>query len=151
MSFSVPKSTRVPPSLSSIYCALENDPDVDFKRPSPAHGDLTGWAKQGVFLLNAILTVRQGKSNSHQKMGWEKFTQHVIKHISKETEGVVFMLWGKKAHEKAELIDRTKHHVLQNVHPSPLAGQGFKTIRDFSHANQYLISVGKQPINWKDL
>ena len=126
MSFSVPRKIKTPPSLLQIYCALENDPNVNFTRPNPMHGDLSAWAKQGVFLLNAILTVQKGKSNSHQKKGWEQFTEYVIRTISRDTEGVVFMLWGKKAHEKANLIDSNKHAVLQNVHPSPLAGQGFR-------------------------
>ena len=99
-------------------------------------------------MLNAILTVRKGASNSHQKKGWEDFTQQVIKTISRDTEGVVFMLWGKKAHDKAALIDSKKHLVLSNVHPSPLAGQGFRTITDFSKANQYLAEKGKKPIDW---
>ena len=135
MSFSVPKTTKCPPSLAQIYHALENDEDVDFKRPLPLHGDLTKWASQGVFLLNAILTVRKGASNSHAKKGWEEFTQYVIKTINRDTENVVFMLWGKKAHEKAVNIDRKKHLVLENVHPSPLAGTKFRTVKDFSKAN----------------
>jgi len=151
MSFSVPRTTKCPPSLQSIYAALENDPAVTFKKPHPLHGDLTEWAKQGVFLLNAILTVRKGVSNSHEKQGWEEFTQQVIKTISKDTDGVVFMLWGKKAHDKATFVDKTKHCILTNVHPSPLAGQGFKRIRDFSKANEYLVSKGKTPINWNKL
>jgi uracil-DNA glycosylase len=107
--------------------------------PTPLHGDLTAWAKQGVFLLNAILTVREGKSNSHQKQGWEEFSDRVISAINKETSGVVFMLWGKKAHDKAKMVDRKKHLVLENVHPSPLAGTGFRSVKDFGKANQYLI------------
>lgn len=90
--------------------------------PVPLHGDLTKWADQGIFLLNAILTVRKGVSNSHQKKGWESFTDQVIRKINSETEGVVFMLWGKKAHDKDVMIDQKKHLVLKNVHPSPLAG-----------------------------
>jgi len=122
MSFSVPRTTKCPPSLQSIYWALHNDEAINFTRPQPAHGDLTKWAQQGVFLLNAILTVRKAASNSHQKKGWEDFTQQVIRTISRDTDGVVFMLWGKKAHDKAALIDSKKHLVLSNVHPSPLAG-----------------------------
>lgn len=97
MSFSVPRTTKCPPSLAQIYCALENDPNVKFTRPKPLHGDLTSWASQGVFLLNAVLTVRKGASNSHAKRGWEELTQYVIKAINRDTENVVFMLWGKKA------------------------------------------------------
>jgi len=103
-----------------------------------AHGDLSRWANQGVFLLNAILTVQKGKSNSHQKKGWEQFTDYVIRQINKECEGVVFMLWGKKAEDKQKMVNNKKHLVLYNVHPSPLAGQGFKDIKDFSKANDYL-------------
>ena len=113
------------------------------------HGDLTAWASQGVFLLNAILTVREGVSNSHQKQGWEQFSDAVIKSINKETSGVVFMLWGKKAIEKAKMVDRKKHLVLENVHPSPLAGTAFRSVRDFSKANQYLLTQGKKAINWQ--
>ena len=148
MSFSIPRTTKCPPSLQQIYHALTNDPNIDFKRPNPLHGDLTSWAQQGVFLLNAILTVQKGKSNSHQKKGWEDFTQQVIRTISRDTEGVVFMLWGKKAHEKAMYVDKNKHLILCNVHPSPLAGTGFRSIQDFSKANQFLMDQGKKPINW---
>ena len=148
MSFSVPRTTKCPPSLNQIYWALENDIDVDFKRPNPSHGDLTAWASQGVFLLNAVLTVRRGSSNSHAKKGWEEFTQYVIRSINRDAENVVFMLWGKGAQKSATLINRQKHLVLENVHPSPLAGTKFRTIKDFSKANQFLIDCGKKPINW---
>lgn len=99
-------------------------------------------------MLNAILTVRKGASNSHQKQGWEQFSEQVIRTISKDTDGVVFMLWGKKAHEKAGMVDSKKHLVLCNVHPSPLAGTKFRTITDFSKANQFLADKGKTPIDW---
>ena len=108
LSFSVPKAIRCPPSLLNIYKALENDQKVEFKRPSPAHGDLSRWASQGVLLLNAILTVRKGLSNSHQKKGWEHFTDHVIRTINDKKDGVVFLLWGKKAHEKAATVSTKK-------------------------------------------
>mmetsp|Transcript_47711 Transcript_47711/g.34965 ORF Transcript_47711/g.34965 Transcript_47711/m.34965 type:complete len:100 (-) Transcript_47711:190-489(-) len=97
LSFSVPKSIKCPPSLNNIYKALEADPKIKFNRPNPLHGDLTNWARQGVLLLNAVLTVREGKSNSHQKQGWEQFTDEVINVINKERQGVVFLLWGLKA------------------------------------------------------
>ena len=148
LSFSVPKTTKFPPSLQQMYYALKNDESIDFKTPSPMHGDLTAWADQGVFLLNAILTVRKGVSNSHQKQGWEDFTNNVIKVINKETSGVVFMLWGKKAHDKSKMIDGKKHLILQNVHPSPLAGTAFRQVKDFGKANQYLVAQGKKEINW---
>jgi uracil-DNA glycosylase len=106
--------------------------------PGKPHGDLSRWANQGVFLLNAILTVQQGKSNSHQKKGWESFTTSVIKTINRDCDNVVFMLWGKKAHDTAKVVNKDRHLILANVHPSPLAGQGFKTIKDFSIANAYL-------------
>ena len=140
--FSIPKTVKVPPSLKNIYKALEKDPNVQFKTPSPIHGDLTNWASQGVLLLNAILTVKQGVSNSHQKKGWEQFTDHVISVINKEKEGVVFLLWGTKAHEKASTVNQTKHKVLKFVHPSPLAGTGFPDCKHFSECNDYLSSKG---------
>jgi len=148
LSFSIPKGVKVPPSLSNIYKALENDPNVNFKTPNPKHGDLSAWAKQGVLLLNAILTVRKGVSNSHQKKGWEQFTDHVINVINQRKEGVVFLLWGTKAQEKASTVNGSKHLVLKGVHPSPLAGTGFTACRHFSQCNEYLTSKGKTPIDW---
>ena len=103
--FSIPKNIKVPPSLKNIYKALEKDPKVTFKFPNPIHGDLSKWAEQGVLLLNAILTVRKGISNSHQKKGWEQFTDQVIAQINQKKEGVVFLLWGSKAHEKAANVN----------------------------------------------
>lgn len=107
MSFSVNKGIKVPPSLINIYKALDNDADIQFKMPEKQriHGDLTFWAKQGVFLLNAVLTVRAGKSNSHQKKGWEDFTKEAIKQINKNCDNVVYLLWGKKAHETSVLVN----------------------------------------------
>lgn len=115
--FSIPKGVKVPPSLKNIYKviflflnlqALESDPKVDFSTPNPIHGDLTKWTEQGVLLLNAVLTVRKGISNSHAKKGWESFTDQVIKAIDSKKEGVVFMLWGNKAHEKAITVNANK-------------------------------------------
>lgn len=146
--FSIPKNIKVPPSLKNIYKALENDPKVTFKTPNPIHGDLTKWADQGVFLLNAILTVRKGISNSHQKKGWEQFTDQVIQSINQKKEGVVFLLWGKSAHEKAKNVNEGRHKVLKFVHPSPLAGTGFVDCKHFSECNEYLVSKGKSPIDW---
>ena len=148
LSFSVPQGTKVPPSLKNIYLALENDPLCKFKMPSPIHGDLTNWAKQGVFLLNAVLTVIAGKSNAHKDQGWEEFTDAAIKGISAKNKNIVFMLWGGFAQKKAALIDSSKHLILNNVHPSPMAGTSFKVIKDFSKANEYLEKNGKTPINW---
>ena len=107
MSFSIPKGTKVPPSLINIYKALENDADIDFKMPQKdiLHGDLTNWGKQGVFMLNAVLTVQAGKSNSHAKKGWESFTKSTIRAINKNCKNVVYLLWGKKAHETANLVN----------------------------------------------
>ena len=99
-------------------------------------------------MLNAVLTVRAGKSNSHQKKGWESFTKETIRQINKNCQNTVFLLWGKKAHEAALLVDRNKNLVIEEVHPSPLAGQGFKTTNCFSKCNEYLIDHNKKPINW---
>jgi uracil-DNA glycosylase len=148
LSFSIPKAIKCPPSLRNIYKALENDPKVQFKTPNPIHGDLTKWAEQGVLLLNAILTVRKGLSNSHQKKGWEQFTDQVIRVINENNDGVVFLLWGTKAHEKAASVNTKKHCVLKGVHPSPLAGTGFLQCTHFSECNDYLTSKGKKPIDW---
>ena len=146
--FSIPKNIKCPPSLKNIYKAIDNDSKVDFKMPNPVHGDLTKWAAQGVLLLNAILTVRKGVSNSHQKKGWEQFTDHVISVINQQKDGVVFLLWGSKAHDKAGSVNAKKHCVLKFVHPSPLAGTGFPACPHFSECNEYLKSKGQQPIDW---
>lgn len=144
LSFSVPKGIRTPPSLQNIYKEIQSD----LGHLIPSHGDLTTWAQQGVFLLNAILTVQKNVAASHQKSGWQLFTDAVIRKISQDTEGVVFMLWGNFAKKKKELIDTSKHLVLEAVHPSPLAGNGFQGCKHFSQANTYLVSKGKTPINW---
>lgn len=145
LSFSVPKGVRVPPSLQNIYKELKSD--IDFNIPD--HGDLTPWAEQGVFLLNAMLTVEQKKPQSHQKIGWQNFTDAVIRTLSTEREHLVFMLWGNFARKKKILIDTDKHLVLEAAHPSPLAGGAFFGSKHFSKANAYLQANGKEPIDWK--
>ena len=145
LSFSVPKGIRTPPSLKNIYKELNTDLGV----PIVDHGDLTKWANQGVFLLNAALTVEAGKSGSHLKKGWGQFTDAVIRLIAKEKEQVVFMLWGNFAKAKATLIDESKHLVLKAAHPSPLARGAYFGSKHFSQANAYLEYNGLDPIDWK--
>ena len=146
--FSVMKPVRPPPSLVNIYKNLEADPNIDFKRPQ--HGDLTKWAQQGVFMLNAALTVIDSQPDSHKKCGWLKFTDAVINAINKNCSGVVYLLWGKPAQDKASSVNHTKNKVLKTTHPSPLsASKGFLTSRHFSECNEYLKSIGKEPIDWK--
>ncbi len=144
LSFSVPKGIRTPPSLKNIYKELNTDLGI----PIVNHGDLTKWANQGVFLLNAALTVEAGKSGSHLKKGWGQFTDAVIRLIAKEKEQIVFMLWGNFAKAKATLIDESKHLVLKAAHPSPLAGGAYFGSKHFSQANAYLESNGLDPIDW---
>jgi uracil-DNA glycosylase len=145
LSFSVPKGVRQPPSLMNIFKELHDDVGV----PLPLTGDLTPWATQGVMLLNAALTVRAGEPNSHAKIGWHQFTDAVIKKVSDEKEGIIFLLWGSFAHQKQELIDQTKHHVLKAAHPSPYsADKGFFGCRHFSKTNSYLVQQKQDPIDW---
>ena len=145
LSFSVPKGVRIPPSLQNIYKEIKADLGV----PIPTHGDLTSWAQQGVFLLNAMLTVENvGKASSHQNTGWQPFTDAVIRKLSHDRTGIVFMLWGNFARKKAALIDTSKHLVLEAAHPSPLAGGAFFGCKHFSIANQYLQQNGQTPIDW---
>ncbi|WP_462265179.1 uracil-DNA glycosylase [Mucilaginibacter sp.] len=147
LSFAVNKGITVPPSLKNIYKELQTD-IPGFTMPS--HGDLTGWAEQGVLMLNATLTVQAGKPGSHQKKGWEIFTDTVIRTISEQKEGVVFLLWGKFAQAKEELIDTAKHHVLKAAHPSPYsADNGFFGCHHFSKTNEILIKENKAPIDWQ--
>jgi len=144
--FSVPEKIAQPPSLINIFKELHDDLGV----PVPKHGNLTKWAQQGVFLLNASLTVRAGEPMSHSKIGWAEFTDKVITAISKEKKHVVFMLWGKFAQEKKALIDESKHLILKAAHPSPLsAAAGFFGCRHFSKANEYLMKHGIDPVDWK--
>ena len=143
--FSVQKGTPPPPSLVNIFKELHEDLGV----PIPSHGDLTHWAEQGVFLLNASLTVRSGEPMSHAHIGWSQFTDAVIRTISEQKEHVVFLLWGKFAQMKRTLIDENKHLVLRSVHPSPLsAHNGFFGCRHFSKTNEYLVKHGKDPVDW---
>lgn len=145
LSFSVPKNCRIPPSLRNIFKELQRSENISM----PGHGDLTAWARQGVFLLNAILTVEKGKPGSHARAGWAEFTDAVIQKLSSDREGIVFMLWGNFARKKRDLIDPDRHLILESVHPSPLAGNGFQNNNHFKDANNYLIKNGQLPINWE--
>lgn len=146
LSFSVNKGVGVPPSLKNIFKEIHNDLGL----PIAQHGDLTHWARQGVFLLNAILSVRHKSPASHQQKGWENFTDEVIRTLSKERTQLVFMLWGKFAQSKTALIDTNKHLVLTAPHPSPFsAARGFFGCGHFSKANDYLAKNGKNPIDWE--
>ena len=143
--FSVPENVRVPPSLQNIYKELKND----LKGELHTEGNLTHWAKQGVFLLNTTLTVREGAPNSHMHIGWETFTDTVIEKISQNKDHVVFLLWGKNAQKKVTRIDVSKHLVLTASHPSPFSAyKGFFGCRHFSKTNTYLQKHGKVPIIW---
>jgi len=144
LSFSVNYGVKTPPSLANIYKELKTD--IDFS--IPRHGNLTSWATQGVLLLNATLTVRAGEPGSHQKKGWETFTDAVIKLVSDKKENCVFLLWGNFAKSKSNLIDLEKHLVLTAAHPSPLAGGAFFGSKHFSKTNEYLISKKIEPIKW---
>ncbi|MEB2781009.1 uracil-DNA glycosylase [Algoriphagus sp. C2-6-M1] len=145
LSFSVKPGVPLPPSLVNIFKEIE----FDLGQPLPTQGELTRWAGQGVFLLNATLTVRAHQAGSHQKKGWEKFTDEVIRTISDTREHVVFLLWGAFAQRKALLIDSKKHLILTAPHPSPLSSyRGFFGSRHFSKTNQYLMAHGKEPIDW---
>ena len=146
LSFSVPKGIAKPPSLINICKELENDLGI-----APAiDGDLEKWTQQGVLLLNATLTVRENEPGSHSKIGWINFTDEVIKKISEEKKGIVFLLWGRFAQDKQILIDETKHHVLKAAHPSPFsADKGFFGCRHFSKTNELLMKQGDEPIDWK--
>ena len=145
LSFSVPSGVPAPPSLKNIFKEIESDLGVKMS----GYPDLEKWARQGVLLLNAVLTVRCAEAASHSKIGWQEFTDAVIKYISDNCEGVVFMLWGNFARTKAELIDRSRHVVLEAAHPSPLARGAFFGCRHFSRANQALVSFGRTPIDWR--
>jgi len=145
LSFSVPAGIPAPPSLKNIFKEIETDLGVQMS----GYPDLEKWARQGVLLLNAVLTVRGGQAASHSKIGWQEFTDAVIKYISDNCEGVVFMLWGNFARTKAELIDHSRHVVLEAAHPSPLARGAFFGCRHFSRANEALASFGRTPIDWR--
>jgi uracil-DNA glycosylase len=146
LSFSVPPGITKPPSLINIFKELQSDLGI----PPSADGNLEKWAIQGVLLLNASLTVRQNEPGSHSKIGWIEFTDAVIKKISEEKKGVIFLLWGRFAQDKQVLIDETKHHVLKAAHPSPFsADKGFFGCKHFSKTNEFLMQEGLQPIDWK--
>lgn len=148
LSFSVPKGIEKPPSLVNIFKEIKAETGDDM----PESGDLTGWAEQGVLLLNTVLTVREHAANSHRGKGWEEFTDGIIKKISSERENVVFLLWGGNARSKKPLIDTGKHLVLECAHPSPLSAyNGFFGCGHFIKANEYLIKHGKLPIEWSKL
>jgi len=147
LSFSVQKGITIPPSLRNIYKELTTDiPGF----VTPNHGNLTEWAEQGVLLLNASLTVRAGTPGSHQKKGWEEFTDRVIKTISDKKQGIIFILWGAFAQAKAELIDQTKHYIIKSPHPSPFsADRGFFGSKPFSKTNEILVKEGQKAIDWQ--
>ncbi len=143
--FSVPDGIPFPPSLRNIFKELRDDLQI----PVPFSGNLTKWAKQGVLLLNASLTVRNGAAGSHHNKGWEQFTDRVIRLISEKHDGVIFLLWGRFAQAKAELIDTDRHHILRAAHPSPLsAHSGFFGCRHFSKVNEILRASGQSQIDW---
>ena len=145
LSFSVPEGVPAPPSLKNIFKEIETDLGVKMS----GYPNLEKWARQGVLLLNAVLTVRSGEAASHSRIGWQEFTDAVIKYISDNCEGVVFMLWGNFARTKAELIDRSRHVVLEAAHPSPLARGAFFGCRHFSRANAALVASGRAPVDWQ--
>eukprot|EP00999_Lentomonas_sp_LEN2_P000253 NODE_1249_length_936_cov_96.721879_g1203_i0.p1 GENE.NODE_1249_length_936_cov_96.721879_g1203_i0~~NODE_1249_length_936_cov_96.721879_g1203_i0.p1 ORF type:complete len:260 (+),score=33.03 NODE_1249_length_936_cov_96.721879_g1203_i0:72-851(+) len=146
LSFSVNDGVKIPPSLSRMYTELEGDIS-GFKRPSS--GNLQKWANHGVLLLNATLTVQQGKANSHAKFGWQQFTDSVIQAISKNSSGVVFLLWGNFAQKKAKLVDQSKHKCILTPHPSPMSGAAWKGCKCFSKTDKALKSLGKEAVDWR--
>ena len=144
--FSVPVGIKPPPSLVNIFKEISTDLNI----PIPNHGNLEAWTKQGVLLLNATLTVRANQAGSHQRQGWETFTDAVIRNLSQKREGIVFLLWGSYAIAKSEIIDSSKHFILTAPHPSPLsAHRGFLGCKHFSQTNEILEKQGKTPIDWK--
>ena len=145
LSFSVPEGVAAPPSLKNIFKEIESDLGIRMSGST----DLTPWARQGVLLLNSVLTVRAGAAASHSGLGWQEFTDAVIRIISETQDGVVFLLWGNYAKTKAPLIDISRHHILAAAHPSPLARGAFFGCRHFSRANEILEYEGKSPIEWK--
>lgn len=148
LSFSVPKGIKIPPSLVNIYKELHDDLGV----PIPTHGDLTSWAKQGVLLLNTVLTVEDSKANCHKGIGWERFTDRIMEELNDYDQPLVFLLWGRPAQDKARLITNPKHLLLKSVHPSPLSAyRGFFGSRPFSQANDFLVHNGRTPIRWESI
>lgn len=144
LAFSVQKGVKIPPSLKNIYKEL----NADIGMEAPAHGNLVGWAQQGVLLLNAVLTVRESTPGSHQKRGWEIFTDKVVDCVKKNNENVVFLLWGNYAKKKGEKIDRQRHLVLESAHPSPFSVKKFLGNQHFSKTNAFLEKKGLKPIDW---
>ena len=151
LAFSVQRGVATPPSLRNMFAEAYDDLGAPLRK-KPPHGNLEAWAAQGVLLLNTCLTVRKAQANSHQKQGWESFTDAIVREVGRRCEGVVFLLWGKPAAKKCERIDRKKHHVLTSSHPSPLAytktNEPFKGSKVFSRTNALLEKMGKTPINW---
>ncbi len=148
LSFSVKKGIKIPPSLVNIYKELKSDIGIDV----PNHGELTGWANEGVLLLNATLTVRQGLANSHQNIGWSIFTDAIIKLLAKSNKPIVFILWGANARSKKKYITNSNHLIIESAHPSPLSAyNGFFGSRPFSRANAFLSENGITPINWNSI
>ncbi|KRG09303.1 uracil-DNA glycosylase [Staphylococcus sp. NAM3COL9] len=144
LAFSVQPDAKFPPSLRNMYKELKND--IGCERTTP---HLQDWAREGVLLLNTVLTVRQGEAHSHKEIGWELFTDEVIKTVSEQLENVVFILWGKPAQQKIKLIDTSKHHIIKSPHPSPLSAyRGFFGSKPYSQANTYLQENGQAPVNW---
>ncbi len=145
LSFSVKKGIALPPSLQNIYKELEDDLGIR----APAHGELVSWAKNGVLLLNATLTVREGMANSHQSIGWQIFTDHVISLLNTSEKPIAFLLWGAYARQKASLITNPAHCIFTSAHPSPLSAyRGFFGSRPFSKINAFLVKNGREPIDW---
>ncbi|WP_047393688.1 uracil-DNA glycosylase [Chitinibacter sp. ZOR0017] len=145
LAFSVPHGVKVPPSLRNIWQELARDLGLT----PPQHGNLTGWAAQGVLLLNTALTVRADCAGSHSKQGWDVLTNAIIRYLARQRQQLVFVLWGSHAHKRAALIDASQHCVLQSVHPSPLSAyRGFLGCGHFSQANRYLLETGQTPIDW---
>lgn len=144
--FSVRKGVKLPPSLRNIYKELKSDLNIDM----PSHGYLMDWARQGVFMMNAVMSVESGKAGSHQKKGWENFTDTVIQALNEREAGIVFILWGNWAQKKAALITNPQHRILMSAHPSPLSAyHGFFGSKPFSKTNVLLLELGHTPINWK--
>ncbi|KXH83923.1 uracil-DNA glycosylase [Sporosarcina sp. HYO08] len=145
LSFSVQPGVKIPPSLRNMFKELT----ADIGCPYPESGTLTGWAKQGVLMLNTVLTVREGQAHSHRRQGWEQFTDEVIRKLSAREKPIVFVLWGRPAGEKKKLIDQSRHAIVESVHPSPLsASRGFLGSRPYSAVNQILESWNERPIDW---
>ena len=145
LAFSVSSKSKLPPSLKNIYKELVEDIACEY----PMNGNLESWAREGVLLINSVLTVRESQANSHRKMGWEQFTDNVIKKLSNEFKNIVFILWGAPAQKKENLIDLSKHFVIKSSHPSPLSSyRGFFGSKPFSRTNTYLINHSIKPISW---